>query len=545
MSVVSPNKNKPGRPSSSISTSTTVVQSNTDSDMLSVSSRQRQSKKDEVKEKGFFFFEMFINKKKKKRLFVKKLKTNCTVSALRPAQALTVRETILVIEAAQLMAAKRSDCVLVVDDEEHLSGIFTAKDLAYRVVADNLDARSTTVADIMTKNPVCVTADTSAQDALNLMVSRGFRHLVTYERFTGNQIAKIYSHNKKAYDETVRINLVSSLLATLLLGSFGPMDAAEGSGTNMMNINSHQWDRKLLEQCGGESLYEKLYKEPVEGGTLLGNISHYYVERYGFHPECRIMPFTGDNSATLVSMNLSEGDCVVSLGTSDTVLVYLKKDAAEPTTESHLMAHPTDPEGFMGMLCYKNGSLAREFIRDSYANGSWDEFNEYLNNKEAMQQGDIGFYYWMQEIIPFAKGIYRFEQGKAVKEFKDKAVNVKAIVESQFMSMNVRLQRMGGDSMKRVLASGGAAANANILQLLSNILGLPVYRQKGMNGASLGGALLAKFGTVTTSFEEMMAQYPSAGLELICSPDLEKTKQYASYKKQFSNLEKDIVQNNL
>jgi CBS domain-containing protein len=38
---------------------------------------------------------------------------------------LTVRESILVIEAAQLMAAKRSDCVLVVDDEEHLSGIFT------------------------------------------------------------------------------------------------------------------------------------------------------------------------------------------------------------------------------------------------------------------------------------------------------------------------------------------------------------------------------------------------------------------------------------
>jgi CBS domain-containing protein len=38
--------------------------------------------------------------------------------------------------------------------------------------------RSITVADIMTKNPMCVTADTSAQDALNLMVSRGFRHLV-------------------------------------------------------------------------------------------------------------------------------------------------------------------------------------------------------------------------------------------------------------------------------------------------------------------------------------------------------------------------------
>lgn len=39
--------------------------------------------------------------------------------------------------------------------------------------------RATTVSDIMTRNPMCVTADTSAQDALNLMVSRGFRHLVS------------------------------------------------------------------------------------------------------------------------------------------------------------------------------------------------------------------------------------------------------------------------------------------------------------------------------------------------------------------------------
>ncbi|CAO3694018.1 unnamed protein product [Rhizopus microsporus] len=143
--------------------------------MLSVSSRQRQSKKDEAIRKKI---EQELSKKRGNSTRIRQTKKIAgTVSALRPAQALTVRESILVIEAAQLMAAKRSDCVLVVDDEEHLSGIFTAKDLAYRVVADNLDARSTTVAEIMTRNPMCVTADTSAQDALNLMVSRGFRHL--------------------------------------------------------------------------------------------------------------------------------------------------------------------------------------------------------------------------------------------------------------------------------------------------------------------------------------------------------------------------------
>ena len=60
-----------------------------------------------------------------------------TVAALKPSPALTVPDTITVAEASQLCAAKRTDCVLVVDDEEGLSGIFTAKDLAYRVRLKN------------------------------------------------------------------------------------------------------------------------------------------------------------------------------------------------------------------------------------------------------------------------------------------------------------------------------------------------------------------------------------------------------------------------
>lgn len=56
-----------------------------------------------------------------------------TVAALKPSPALTVPETISVSDASQLCAAKRTDCVLVVDEEEGLCGIFTAKDLAYRV----------------------------------------------------------------------------------------------------------------------------------------------------------------------------------------------------------------------------------------------------------------------------------------------------------------------------------------------------------------------------------------------------------------------------
>lgn len=256
--------------------------------------------------------------------------------------------------------------------------------------------------------------------------------------------------------------------------------------------------------------------------------------------DCTVMPFTGDNSATLVSMNLHEGDCVVSLGTSDTVLVYLKQGAAKATTESHLMAHPTDPTGFMGMLCYKNGSLTRQHIRDLYASGDWLEFNNLLKKNDGTPA--TGFYYWMQEIIPFAKGIYRFENGKRVDEFSDPALNVRAIVESQFLSMRIRLQRMTTVQMKRILATGGAAANHDLLQILSNVMGLPVYKQKGMNSASLGGALLAKFGTLHgVSFEDMMKTVASQEPELVCEPDLHWTKRYGDRIDEYIRLETSIL----
>lgn len=102
-----------------------------------------------------------------------------TVAGLRPSPALTVPEGMSVADAAQLCAAKRTDCVLVVDEEEGLSGIFTAKDLAFRVTAEGLDPRLTAVSVIMTRNPMVTRDTTSATEALQLMVSRHFRHLVS------------------------------------------------------------------------------------------------------------------------------------------------------------------------------------------------------------------------------------------------------------------------------------------------------------------------------------------------------------------------------
>ncbi|KAI9901986.1 hypothetical protein N3K66_003803 [Trichothecium roseum] len=160
-------------------------------------SRQKQSKRDEAIRR-----KMESDLSKKKNLTGRARHTRKappgTVLSLKPSQALQIKPATTVSEAAQLMAAKREDCVLVTDDDERIAGIFTAKDLAFRVVGAGTKASSITIAEIMTKNPLCARTDTSATDALDLMVRKGFRHLPVMDE--NQDISGILDITKCFYD---------------------------------------------------------------------------------------------------------------------------------------------------------------------------------------------------------------------------------------------------------------------------------------------------------------------------------------------------------
>ncbi|EFX03395.1 cbs and pb1 domain containing protein [Grosmannia clavigera kw1407] len=161
-------------------------------------SRQKQSKRDEAIRRKL---ESDLNKKNKNpqgRAGRSRKAPPGTVLALKPSPALQIKPNTTVAEAAQLMAAKREDCVLVTDDDDRIAGIFTAKDLAYRVVGAGTKANSVTIAEIMTKNPLCARTDTSATDALDLMVRKGFRHLPVMDE--NQDISGILDITKCFYD---------------------------------------------------------------------------------------------------------------------------------------------------------------------------------------------------------------------------------------------------------------------------------------------------------------------------------------------------------
>jgi CBS domain-containing protein len=83
---------------------------------------------------------------------------------------------ITVGKAARLMAKKRVGALLVVDGAR-LQGIFTERDVLFRVVAAQLDPEATLVGEVMTREPKTIGPADSFGHALAAMHQGGFRHL--------------------------------------------------------------------------------------------------------------------------------------------------------------------------------------------------------------------------------------------------------------------------------------------------------------------------------------------------------------------------------
>jgi len=90
-----------------------------------------------------------------------------------------VTPTATVAEAATVMGERHVGSTLVIEGE-HLVGIFTERDIV-RALSQDFDAPSQPLSHWMTRDPQTITPDTSLEEALDLMLKGGFRHLPVME----------------------------------------------------------------------------------------------------------------------------------------------------------------------------------------------------------------------------------------------------------------------------------------------------------------------------------------------------------------------------
>ena len=80
-------------------------------------------------------------------------------------------------QAIAAMNEHRSGYVLVVEDDNALVGVFTERDVLTKIACQGIDIDATAVAEVMTRDPECLTLDDGIAYALNMMSVGGFRHI--------------------------------------------------------------------------------------------------------------------------------------------------------------------------------------------------------------------------------------------------------------------------------------------------------------------------------------------------------------------------------
>jgi len=81
-----------------------------------------------------------------------------------------------VMDAVRTMHEEHIGAVAVVDNDR-LAGIFSERDLMYRVVLERQDPHQTRVGDVMTSPVITIPRSLTADDALKLMDEKQIRHL--------------------------------------------------------------------------------------------------------------------------------------------------------------------------------------------------------------------------------------------------------------------------------------------------------------------------------------------------------------------------------
>lgn len=103
------------------------------------------------------------------------------MSEIMKRDILTASPGIKTAEALRLMAKRRAGSIVIVGPKGSPIGIFTERDLLYKVVLPGLDPEKVPIRDVMTRNIVSLREKDTVEQAYKAMQGGNFRHLIVRE----------------------------------------------------------------------------------------------------------------------------------------------------------------------------------------------------------------------------------------------------------------------------------------------------------------------------------------------------------------------------
>jgi xylulokinase len=189
----------------------------------------------------------------------------------------------------------------------------------------------------------------------------------------------------------------------------------------------------------------------------------------------------------------------------------------DPNGYGHVFGNPAG--GFMSLICFTNGSLARENVARRFGL-DWNAFSRAIvEQTRSGNEGNFLLPYFAPETTPRIPEpgveLYGSEDFKA---FRDAGATVRAVVEAQALSMR-RYSEWIGHAPERLVLTGGASRSPGIQRILADVFEAPVRVLRVANASALGAALRAAQATSRTSFEDLFATFVALDPSVNVEPD--------------------------
>lgn len=324
------------------------------------------------------------------------------------------------------------------------------------------------------------------------------------QRFTGTVVRRVGQEFPAAYEETARIQLISSFIPAVLAGDAEiPWDYGNACGTSLMDYRRKEFSDQLIEAVGGDlpggasALRAKL-PGLISPEERVGAIAAYFVEKYGFDPRCAVIAGSGDNPQTkvLVAGNL------LSLGSSFVFMV------GPSGTDSDGMS--LDREGYANAMydglgrpflfgCRTNGAMVWDRVRIA-AGSSKADYGAADKALAATAPGSVLFLYQ-----PFGESFPVSPPFEARRiDYKEVSLerDYPGIVDSSLAALYLYSRVFTPSSSEPVFVTGGPARSAEILRRVAAIWKRPVV-PIGSVGAALGAAVAGAYGAERAAGREL------------------------------------------
>ncbi|WP_116089909.1 xylulokinase [Sphingomonas crusticola] len=307
--------------------------------------------------------------------------------------------------------------------------------------------------------------------------------------FTAPKLAWVRKHEPAIFDQ-IRTVLLPKDYVRLRMTGEKASDMSDSAGTLWLNVAKRDWSDELLAATG---LTREQMPQLFEGSDIAGMLRQEIAENWGM-AQVPVVGGGGDNAAGAIGVGVvSDGDALLSLGTSGVIFIATDRFRPNPTRAVHAFCHAL-PNMWHQMSVHLSAAACIDWVARLTGAASAPELFSRAEDVGPARGQEVFLPYLSGERTPHNDALVR---GAFLNLDNDTSVGTlaQAVLEGVAFALADGLDalRDAGTEVSQLSVIGGGARSAYWGRIISAAVETPlVYLRGGEVGPALGAARLAQ-----------------------------------------------------